>query len=168
MKILLLEIEKSAVSDLSPTMIAEHSFNSILQQIKNSNLNFQIQLSPFSANISLKKSPIKDKFGVPFSSQSFLPGAYSASVVAALTARNLSLEAELRSLRNDYAEAIDDCAESRDKLMKFEAEVKSKAHREEEAVLHLKTDIEALTLEKEQLKAKNKNQCDYIKGLDCE
>ena len=147
-------------------MIAEHTFDSILQQIKNSNLNFQLQLSPFSANISLKKSPIKDQAGVPIPSQGFLPGAYSASVVAALTARNLSLEAELRSLRNDYAEAIDDCAESRDKLMKFEAEVKSKAHREEEAVLHLQADIEALTLEKEQLKAKNENQCDYINELE--
>ena len=75
-------MENSAVSDLSPTMIAEHTFDSILQQVKNSNLNFQLQLSPFSANISLKKSPIKDQAGVPIPSQGFLPGAYSASVTS--------------------------------------------------------------------------------------
>ena len=74
-------MENSAVSDLSPTMIAEQTFDSILQQVQNSNLNFQLQLSPFSANISLKKSPIKDQARVPVPSQGFLPGAYSASVV---------------------------------------------------------------------------------------
>ena len=140
-------MEYSAVSDLSPTMIAEQTFDSILQQVKNSNLNFQLQLSPFSANISLKRSPIKDQAGVPLPFQAFLPGAYSASVVAALTARNFCLEAELRSLRNDYTEAIDDCAACQDKLKKVEAEVQSKAHREDEAVLHLQTGIETLTLE---------------------
>ena len=140
-------MDTSAVSDLNPTMIAEHTFESIIQQIKNSNLNFQLQLSPFSANISLKRSPIKDLAGVPFPFQAFLPGAYSASVVAALTARNFCLEAELRSLRNDYTEAIDDCAACQDKLKMVEAEVQSKAHREDEAVLHLQTGIETLTLE---------------------
>ena len=118
-------MENSAVSDLSPTMIAEQTFDSILQQVQNSNLNFQLQLSPFSANISLKKSPIKNQAGVPILSQGFLPGAYSASVIAALTARNLSLEGELRSLRNDYAKAIDDCVASCDKSEKLEAEVQS-------------------------------------------
>ena len=131
-------MENSAVSDLSPTMIAEHTFDSILQQVKNSNLNFQLQLSPFSANISLKKSPIKDQAGVPIPSQAFLPGAYSASVVAALTTRNLSLEAELRSLRNDNAETIDDCAVGHDKLKMVEADVQSKAHRTNELRKELK------------------------------
>ena len=56
-------------------------------------------------------------------------------------ARNLSLEVELRSLRNDYAEAIDDCAVGRDKLRKVEAEVQSKAHREEEAIFHLQAGL---------------------------
>ena len=87
-------------------------------------------------------------------------------MVAALTARNLCVEAKLRYLRNNYAKAIDDCAASRDKLKKFEAEVQSKAHREEEAVLHLQADIEALTLQKELLKSKNMNQYDYIKSLE--
>ena len=57
-------MDQSHFSDLNPTMIASRTFHSIIQQIQSSNLNFQLQLSPFSANISLKKSPLKDKFGV--------------------------------------------------------------------------------------------------------
>jgi hypothetical protein len=52
-------------SDLNPTMVASQTFDSIIKQILTSNLNFQLQVSPFSANISLKKTPIKDKSGVP-------------------------------------------------------------------------------------------------------
>ena len=57
-------MDQSHFSDLNPTMVASRTFHSIIQQIQSSNLNFQLQLSPFSANLSLKKSPLKDKFGV--------------------------------------------------------------------------------------------------------
>ena len=46
-------------------MIAENTFDYILSQVQNSSLNFQLQLSPFSAYISLKKSLVKDKLGKP-------------------------------------------------------------------------------------------------------
>ena len=69
-------------------------------------------------------------------------------------------------MRNEYAEAIDDCAASRDKLKKVEAEVQSKAHREDEAILHLQAGIEALTLETNQLKSKIENQEVYINELE--
>ena len=52
-------------SDLNPTMAAHKTFDSILRQIQFSNLNFRIQLSPFAANISLKKTPVKDMSGTP-------------------------------------------------------------------------------------------------------
>ena len=42
---------------------ASDVFNSILKQVQDSNLNFQLKVSPFSAVISLKKSFIKDKHG---------------------------------------------------------------------------------------------------------
>ena len=48
---------------INTTMLATQNFNAILEQIQSSCLNFQIQLSPFSAIISLKKSFIKDKCG---------------------------------------------------------------------------------------------------------
>ena len=44
-------------------MIASNAFDRILNEIQASNLNFQLQVSPFSAHISLRKSLIKDRNG---------------------------------------------------------------------------------------------------------
>ena len=44
-------------------MLITKSFDHILQQIQTLCLNYQIQISPFSALISLKKSLIKDRLG---------------------------------------------------------------------------------------------------------
>ena len=41
-------------------MMASIAFDNILKEIQTSNLNFQLQVSPFSAQISLKKSLVKD------------------------------------------------------------------------------------------------------------
>ena len=43
------------------TMIAAQTYYDILEKIQHSNLNYYLQVSPFSAAISLKKSPVKDK-----------------------------------------------------------------------------------------------------------
>ena len=56
-------MEQTRLSDLDTTMLAKNAFDEILEMIKTSNLNFQMNLSPFSASISLKKSLIRDKFG---------------------------------------------------------------------------------------------------------
>ena len=50
-------------SALTPTMIAYKQFDHILKQVQNSGLNFQLQVSPFGALISLKRSLVKDKRG---------------------------------------------------------------------------------------------------------
>ena len=50
---------------MNSTMAAGAVFESILQQIQSSNLNFKITLSPFAAEISLKKTPVKYRNGVP-------------------------------------------------------------------------------------------------------
>ena len=52
-------------SDRNPTMIALRTFNNILQQIQSLNLNFRLNVSPFGADISLKKSAVKDLTGNP-------------------------------------------------------------------------------------------------------
>ena len=44
-------------------MLATEAFRQILDNIQSSNLNFQLQVSPFSAQISLKKSLVKDRAG---------------------------------------------------------------------------------------------------------
>ena len=51
-------------STMSISRAATQTFDHLLESIKNSNLNFHLQQSPFSALISLKKSPIKDANGV--------------------------------------------------------------------------------------------------------
>ena len=56
-------MDQIRISDLDSTMVAKRTFDDLLAQIQASNLNFHLQLSPFSASISLKKSFIKDKFG---------------------------------------------------------------------------------------------------------
>ena len=49
----------------NPTMLASNVFEAIIDKIRYSNLNFQIQMSPFSAIVSLKKSFITNKSGIP-------------------------------------------------------------------------------------------------------
>ena len=56
----------STVTDLK--MAINTTFGSILKEIRLSNFNFSIQVTPFAANIILKKSVPKDLNGVPASS----------------------------------------------------------------------------------------------------
>ena len=56
-------MENRINSDMNHAMLASTMFYKILDQIKSSNLNFQLSLSPFSAQISLKKSLVKDRSG---------------------------------------------------------------------------------------------------------
>ena len=52
-------------SELDFTMAAAAAaFENILQTIQYSNLNFLLELSPFAATISLKKTPVKNKSGI--------------------------------------------------------------------------------------------------------
>ena len=57
------KMEERINSDMNPEMLASTTFYEILDQIKSSNLNFQLSLSPFSAQISLRKSLVKDRSG---------------------------------------------------------------------------------------------------------
>ena len=50
-------------TDSDVAMLADEKFQNILHQINDSKLNYCIQLSPFTACISIKKSFIKDKDG---------------------------------------------------------------------------------------------------------
>ena len=44
-------------------MVASDAFENLLKQVQSSNLNFRMEISPFSAVITLKKSLLKDKSG---------------------------------------------------------------------------------------------------------
>ena len=58
-------MKQNSDSDFNPAMLANNAFETLIDQVRNSNLNFQLQMSPFSAQISLKKSLVIDQSGRP-------------------------------------------------------------------------------------------------------
>ena len=64
---------QNQVTDL--TMLANTTFDSVISQIRSSCLNFSMQLTPFSAVISLRKSFMMDKSGsvvLPFTRENIV------------------------------------------------------------------------------------------------
>ena len=94
-----MEESRNQLINSDATMVATQAFYSILNQVQTSNLNYQLQLSPFSAMISLKRSLLKDKSGIhimPFSS------SHAANETKNLLDHKAHLEKELYNLQNDY------------------------------------------------------------------
>ena len=145
-------------------MVATRTFENILHQIQSSNLNFQLQLSPFAANISLKKSLVRDKTGAPLSLIS--PCTYNAGDIAAVTAANLKLENELLSLKKQFANAVH-------KIDNLEAQASVKAESLDKEdftskilVQNLNAHIKQLVTEKDDCRRKIENQSVEIKDLE--
>ena len=98
-------------------MRASQTFDNLITQVKASNLNFQIQLSPFSALISLKKSLVKDKCGV-----SLVPPIRHPPILhhhdsvlhqnQELTDKIIDLEKGIRNLTSANRETLTDCEKS--------------------------------------------------------
>ena len=84
--------------DVDSTMAAAIAFNNIVNLVQSSNLNFRLELSPFAANISLKKTPVKNKSGIPL--LPCVPNPRSVNVEALVT-KNLELENELFKMKNN-------------------------------------------------------------------
>ena len=143
-------------------MAANRTFDRILDQIKNSNLNFHLQISPFSAVISLKKSPVKDRSGTPIlTPQANLPPS-TVTEIAELASKNLQLEKDLFGLREDFAKCVDDHEDANNTIRSLENQLLMKQIKSEtKAAVHFEQNeknevIENLTLEKEQLEKENR------------
>ena len=158
------KMNKKQTSDSNPTMVANEAFDSILEHIKTSNLNFHLQMSPFSALISLKKSPVKDKAGAPLLPQVQLSrlSQTSEATIAALAAKNLQLEADLNSLRKEHTDCVDDCegAYRRIKLLESQPAFQTEIKLESDSVLCTELEekncaLETLQIEIKQLKKEN-------------
>ena len=86
-------------SDFNSTMLATRAFEDIIDRIQSSGLNFHVQISPFSAVISLKKSLVRDRTG-----KLILPHKYQQNNqttnehIKTLVAKNNELEKELTNL----------------------------------------------------------------------
>ena len=117
------KIENFDNSDYPTTMLASRTFDKILQEIRSSNLNFQLQESPFSAQISLKKSLVKERNG------SIRPHPTVSSMsckdlkIEALETRANNLEEDLKSIQNKYARSVDDLEEAEKKIKELEDQI---------------------------------------------
>ena len=95
-------------SDVFTTMAATLKFDDILRTVQSSNLNFHLEISPFSAIIHKKKSLIMNKFGISL----FPPPAHSVlleqdkSQNLVLSQKLVFLETEISDIKRDYEEAL--------------------------------------------------------------
>ena len=97
-------------------MDASKAFKNILQQIDFSNLNYKLEISPFSAVISLKKSFIRDKSGNLLSSPSHpseSPAVHRLQEEIQILGNKISQqESDFQSLKYEYEKALHDCEEA--------------------------------------------------------
>ena len=116
-------MQETINSDCNLTMLAIQAFEDIIDNVQSSGLNFQLQISPFSAIISLKKSLVRDRSGNPI-----IPNKYHQNdrkrnePIEALIAKNNELERKLTDLTYKHKEVVDDLNEARQtiKNMKFQ------------------------------------------------
>ena len=93
--------------DSDSIMVVSRTFEDILSYIKSSSLNFHLHQSQFSAEISLKKSLVRDKSGVPLTPPRTptILLQQTESDMATLTRRNIYLEKQIESLKSDLENA---------------------------------------------------------------
>ena len=92
-------------------MLASQYFDRIISQIQTSSLNFQLQLSPFGAFISLKKTFVKNKKGNAVLPSFSLPSADKKNEdVLILIRENQELKNKLFTLKNELALTVNECA----------------------------------------------------------
>ena len=101
-------------------MLASKAFHDILSRIQSSNLNFQLQISPFAALILLKKTLVKDKSGaylLPLSAPILRDDDFEN-----LVTKNLELERNILDLQKNYDKVTKDCAKAYESLQNSESE----------------------------------------------
>ena len=135
------KLEETITSDFrNPTMLAIETFDGVLEHVRNSCLNFSMQVSPFSAVISIKKSLIKDKTG-----QLLLPSPRPATSenIQEMIDKNKKLERDVITLTQLYEDSVNQC-ENAYEVIKFkelkeqEAEAKVKVENEEHLAKEIK------------------------------
>ena len=157
-------------SDINFAMIASNTFDRILQEIQTSNLNFQLQVSPFSAQISLKKSLVKDRKG-SYCLQSESSMSRTESEILILQNKNLKIENDLNKLYKSYERAVNDCEEALGRIKTLEENCENKHIKDEANQKFIKDNTseiiaDALRTENENLRAKIKDQNEGLNHLE--
>ena len=129
------------------TMAATLNFDEILRTIQASNLNFHLEISPFSAVIHMKKSLTTNKSGISL----FPPPAYSVLLEQekchniVLSQKIVLLENEISTIRGgEYEESLVGRDEALERVAKLDIE--------------LKTAISDTLVKKEEILANDKKQ----------
>ena len=87
-------------------------FENVLTLIKSSNLNFHMEQSPFGARISLKKSVIRDRAGVPLKPVAPFSTQKLGKENILLSAKNDLLEEEVIDLKDELKRVKDAISKS--------------------------------------------------------
>ena len=136
-------------SDL--TMLAETVFDDILDRIRNSRLNFQLQISPYSAYISLKKSLQKDRSG------SLLVPPRDCIEVKKLSSQNMKLKSDLEKTQEELA-----ATSVKLKVLESTLSVKSESKSIEEEILKLQAENRILIYKNAELSKNIALQCSHF------
>ena len=149
-------MQESINSDLK--MYASASFEAILTEVQSSNLNFRLEISPFSAVIHLKKSLLKNHQGeseVPLRLPKFLQLQELLTQNTAFKNKIFHLENTLQSLKDEHDSVFSD-NENRVKTLEHELKVIKQIKfevKDETAIFYKKTEKmkEELILKTEQI-----------------
>ena len=148
-------------------MMASIAFDRILQDILTSNLNFQLQVSPFSAQISLKKSLVKNRNG-----SCRLPSESSftrlESEFSTLQIEKMRLENDLKVLHTKYERIVRDYEEAFNRIQFLEESKNNHFEIERDQKVRdevIRETAAALKTENENLKTRIGDQNKEIKDL---
>jgi hypothetical protein len=164
---------KNSTSDFDLTMAASLWFEGILKDVQESNLNFRIERSPFSAVIYLKKTFIQSRLG------NFVTHPPSKSaIISAVKSENLShakkidhLENNIESMKRDQENMVLECESCYTTISKLEDQLNVGVKKEpvdEEIFLEatkLEETVKGLRREKESLELKLVKNSTELKSL---
>ena len=125
-------------------MAASKAFDYIIECVKSSNLNFCVQLSPFSANISIKKTLVKDKSGDYLKPQVPDPYLLKKHVIEItdLSKKVKDLENVIDALQLRLMQSDKDCKHAYDIIRDLESNLQIKQENIDVKEYNLETEIE--------------------------
>ena len=103
-------------------MLASKKFDGILREIQASHLNFSIQLTPFSALISIRKSFVTDRSGAVILPENALHDKSHGSMVG--DSPQNQLERNYNDLQKNYAKTVGDYTAALETIQTLEHELK--------------------------------------------
>ena len=106
------------LTDSDLAMVANAEFENILRSIRNSCLNYHLQVSPFSATISLRKTVVKDKAGA------YIIPRHCEDI--SLQRENTVLEDKLNSLRRKYEELLSSYSTANENITLLQNSIKDR------------------------------------------